>query len=384
MTQKKKALLVIPKLSNGGIERIASNISMGLNENIEQKIFSIMNQEISYEYKVKPDVLAIPLGSNFLSKLFVSIRRLLKLYRLKKPNTVTISFGERCNILNMLIYKKDIRIISCHSVLSIENKSKGFIGSMYTFLSKKLYPRADAIIAVSNEVKKDLVDNFNLDYNIINVINNGYNIDEIKKLSLFEDSFFVNEDTLNIITVGRITYAKGTKYQLYILKKLIDKGIKSHLYIVGDEEKDGYKKTLLCIIDELGLDEYVTFLGYKNNVYTYIRKCDLFLLTSIFEGFAGVLIESLACNTPFITSDSKGPLDIYKHTSYLNNCAYLNSFSGKDNLDKNDIYNIDLFVDRIITGNYKSRACLGLDVVAMKFDISVMSNKYSDVISRNY
>ncbi|PSW60656.1 hypothetical protein C0W54_14355 [Photobacterium kishitanii] len=377
----KKILFIIPKLSNGGIERVASNLSMGLSSNFEQKIFSIMNQSDSYQFRVKPTVVDKEVSSSYFYKFFVFISRLLNLYRIKEKNIISFSLGERCNLLNMIVNRGDIRVLSCHSVISIENSSKGWIGFIYNYLAKKLYNKADCIIAVSQPVKDDLIINIGIDENKIHVINNGYSIGEIQELAKEDITFIKDETALNIITVSRITYAKGIIYQLYILKKLLDLGCNCHLYIVGADERDLYSEKLDLHIKKLGLTNDITFLGYQKNVYPYIYQCDLFLLTSIFEGFAGVLIESLSCKTPFLTSACKGPVDIVRKDKESKCSKYLGEFSGQPELTKSDIVNIDLFVDNIINFSFNNDYCIPL---AKEFDIAHMIKDYERLFVNLY
>lgn len=65
---QKKILLIIPKLSNGGIERVASNFSMNLPNEFKQKIFSIMDQKERYSFKEEPIVVKKDLGKGILEK----------------------------------------------------------------------------------------------------------------------------------------------------------------------------------------------------------------------------------------------------------------------------------------------------------------------------
>ncbi len=64
-------------------------------------------------------------------------------------------------------------------------------------------------------------------------------------------------------------------------------------------------------IVENKLDDQVKILNFKNNVYPYYRKADLFLLSSLYEGLPNTLIEALTFGIPIISSNCKtGPREI--------------------------------------------------------------------------
>jgi N-acetylgalactosamine-N,N'-diacetylbacillosaminyl-diphospho-undecaprenol 4-alpha-N-acetylgalactosaminyltransferase len=83
-----------------------------------------------------------------------------------------------------------------------------------------------------------------------------------------------------------------------------------HLIILGK----GNKSSLKSIAEANGVLEYVHFLGYQNNPFKYISKAKFLVLSSKNEGFANVLLEALACETPVIAFDCPcGPSVIIKH-----------------------------------------------------------------------
>ena len=72
------------------------------------------------------------------------------------------------------------------------------------------------------------------------------------------------------------------------------------LIILGDGKLKAY---LLRLIKEGDLENNVCLPGFIQNPYRIMAQCDCFVMTSLFEGFPGVLIEALACGLPCISSD---------------------------------------------------------------------------------
>ncbi len=60
---------------------------------------------------------------------------------------------------------------------------------------------------------------------------------------------------------------------------------------------------------DLGIEDKVNFLGWQKNPYAYIKKMDIFVLPSLWEGFPNVFIESMVCGTPVIATRSVGGMD---------------------------------------------------------------------------
>ncbi|MCG9603436.1 hypothetical protein L1D16_22345, partial [Vibrio sp. Isolate31] len=153
----KKVLIIVPKLSNGGIEKIASNFSMNLSDDIEQCVYSIMPQDKAYPFKVNPISLDVDISGNYIGKLYVFCRRVFLLRKLVKKNDIDtcISFGERCNIINLISGSRPNKVITIHSLISVENNAKGILGKIGGFLSKVLYRKAEQIVCVSEAVAED-------------------------------------------------------------------------------------------------------------------------------------------------------------------------------------------------------------------------------------
>jgi len=80
------------------------------------------------------------------------------------------------------------------------------------------------------------------------------------------------------------------------------------LIVIGE----GELRPVLCeLARKLNIHESVEFVGFKENPYAWISKADIFVLSSDYEGFPNVLLESMACKTPIISVDCpSGPSEI--------------------------------------------------------------------------
>ena len=103
--------------------------------------------------------------------------------------------------------------------------------------------------------------------------------------------------------VGKIMPSKGFDKLARIHKRLIDDGFNIYTYILGDgPEKSKIEKYL----KDQHIDNSFVFLGYQENPYKYIARCDLFICASIAEGFSTAATEALIVGTPVITTPVAG------------------------------------------------------------------------------
>ncbi|WGA64674.1 glycosyltransferase [Escherichia fergusonii] len=388
-------LIIIPKLCNGGIEKIASNFSQYLPERYNQFVYSIMSQDSSYDFAVKPIILNKSLGKTFIGKLITFFYRLHLARKIIRENNIDIciSFGERCNIINILSMGKTKKIITIHSQLSIENKTKGLYGKVTTLFSKLLYKNADATVAVSEIVKKDACGLLNLDANNVELIYNGHDIDYIKDKSTDYKEF--DTPVIDFVSVGRITYAKGHFHLLRSLAIVKETYPNVILYIVGTYEKDNLKSTIDHLIEKYDLYDNVIFTGFSDNPYPYIKSAKALILSSIFEGFPGVVIESIALGTPVIATDCGGASEVLKSpdAKIKNNTGDVEITKLGVLLPKFDgIYDINLdfsptekkmaqVMNDIISGKLKFNEDF-LITKANEYDIDSMMKKYTDLIEK--
>ena len=126
-----------------------------------------------------------------------------------------------------------------------------------------------------------------------------------------ENNYFSNN--FNIINIGRLTKQKD---HITLLKamKLVLKKIQCNLLIIGDGSE---RKNIYKFIKDNDLENNVNLLGYKSNPWKYLSRSDLFVLSSIWEGFGNVIVESMILGVPVISSDcNSGPSEILVDGKY--------------------------------------------------------------------
>lgn len=177
--------------------------------------------------------------------------------------------------------------------------SKYFPGN--SFITKLIYRRALKIVGVSKEISEEIKRVYNFD-NITHIYN---------PVPLFKESF----ESIGgeyILALGRLKdEVKNFSLLIdsYAISKLKDKKIK--LIILGDGED---KMRLEQKVQKLNLEQYILFNSFVSNPYNYIKQAKYVCLTSYFEGFPRVLVESLSLGVPVVSVNCKsGPKEIIIH-----------------------------------------------------------------------
>lgn len=124
-----------------------------------------------------------------------------------------------------------------------------------------------------------------------------------KKLGLPTDGFL-------LVSVGRLIEVKGHKYLFDAIREVKEKGKNVRLLVVGDGPLRG---TLERFAVELGIAQEVSFLGLQRNVWPLLLTSDLFVLTTLGEGFGLVLLEAMAAGKAIVASNVTSIPEIVVH-----------------------------------------------------------------------
>lgn len=113
-----------------------------------------------------------------------------------------------------------------------------------------------------------------------------------------------------LITVGRLVPIKGIDIQLHALARLLERGRKLRLVVVGDGPQ---RQPLQALADRLGLTQHVDWLGFRHDPETYLARAEIFLCTSYNETFSLTLCEAMAHGLVCVAPRVGGPAEIIRH-----------------------------------------------------------------------
>lgn len=291
---KTKILFILPSLKAGGAERVISFLTNEINSSL----FDVKLLVVGYEKDSVYDVDNVDVTFLNLPRLLTAIVPLFNFIRAYKPQIV---FGS-IRYLNLLLgafsyyFVKNKFVFREASVNSIMNKFASKKVNIPNFLVKFLYRRAYMVICQSEDIKKDMIKELNIDNTKLKVINNP-----ITKVFDSVIDRNKNERIINFITIGRLSEEKG---YFRILKGLSALDKKSYKYlIIGDGH---LKKEIIEEARELGISENISFIKYTSNVYKYLIMSHCFLQGSYVEGFPNALLESNSVGIPVIAFNCPG------------------------------------------------------------------------------
>ena len=189
-------------------------------------------------------------------------------------------------------------------------------------LLQRCYRRADAVVAVSEGVAKDIVKYLDLDREHVTAIYNPIETREIEVLSHepLKHPWFQQETVPIVLGVGRFVDQKDFPLLLRAFARLRQNRPARLVLLGGDEsssEQREHKRQLISLATQLGVQEDLDMPGFKVNPYPFLRKDSVFVLSSRYEGFGNVLVEALLCGCPVVSTNCpSGPAEILADGSY--------------------------------------------------------------------
>ena len=305
-----RIMIIAKNLTGGGAERVATNLATCLSEYAEVLLVVLNAQNNTYGSSVKTIDLKLPEDKGKVKILWhiKSYKKVKEIKRTFKP-THCISFMAEPDLANVLSKGNEKVVISVRNKRSSSNPTK-----IHFLKNKWVFSKADAIVSLSKMVKKDLIDSFQVNADIITPIYNPcYSKIISEKISLDimseeEKAFFEINKGKIVITAGRLNSQKGQWHLIRAFQLVVQAIPDAKLLILGQGEEEEY---LLRLINELKLEKNIYMYGFKENPYPYLANADVFAFPSIFEGLGNILIECMACKIPIVSADCPyGPKEL--------------------------------------------------------------------------
>jgi GalNAc-alpha-(1->4)-GalNAc-alpha-(1->3)-diNAcBac-PP-undecaprenol alpha-1,4-N-acetyl-D-galactosaminyltransferase len=301
-----KIVIVIHSLGGGGAERAAVLIAQGLvTKKYQVSLITLFGQEFDF-YHLPENVPRIALkvegsSANLLQAAKNNLHRLQSLRRAIdscQPDVV-ISFLDKTNVLTLIacLGSKYPLIVSEQN-----DPTQNDIGLIWNFLRRLVYPFATTVVSCSQGVDRN--------WNWLNSQQRAviYNPLAVKTLELEAVSIQLDPNQKQVVAMGRLTPQKGFDLLLKAFSMINTKFFDWQLIILGEGEQ---RNQLEQLAQELEIEQQVMMPGLVSNPFPILKQCDLFVLSSRYEGFGNVIIEAMACGLPVISTDCpSGPGEI--------------------------------------------------------------------------
>ncbi|PFS63112.1 glycosyl transferase [Bacillus cereus] len=167
----------------------------------------------------------------------------------------------------------------------------------------KMWSKMDNIVAVSEGCRDSFLSILpNVNKNV-EIIENILSPEFVREQAHGEDvmkELKMKSGKIKLVTVGRLSYAKGIDVAMRALRKLLDEGYDMEWYVVGYGALEAELRKLLA---ELNLEKHFFLLGKKTNPYPYIKACDIYVQPSRYEGKAVTVREAQIIGKPVLITN---------------------------------------------------------------------------------
>ena len=242
-----------------------------------------------------------PLG--LINRLVTNIKAIAFLSKYIKDHSIDLVYTNTSTILSGGIAAKKNGVPSLFHIHEVPTGNK-----LYEFFSGKIINwYSSKVLTVSNSVKKHWLKY--IDDKNIERIYNGIIFSKTDSLVELER----DQDDFVITSVARIIPYKGHKYLIDIADELIKKSTKFKFLIVGDTLSSyvSYEKSVKQKVRDLGLEDQIKFLGFREDVSSILKQSDLFIHPAIApDPLPTVLFESLHNDLPSVATNLAGAIEI--------------------------------------------------------------------------
>ncbi|MDO4924982.1 MAG: glycosyltransferase [Turicibacter sp.] len=320
---KKKVLFLLESFAGGGVEKVFIDLinHMDINK-YDITVMSIwdygvrkkdLRTDIKYK-SIFPNIKGISrIFHPFVEK---SSGRLLYQLGIREKYDIEIAFleGRATKIIGASTNKDSRKLAWVHIDLSNGHwTAKTFRNNLQ--LEKECYQKFDDLVFVSNSAKVGFIELFGDDFKDqqLHVKYNPIIGEEIiKKGNEYVNDITKPSDKPLLVTSGRLVGQKGYERLLNVCHQLNQENFKYELWILGE----GWGRPQLEELIQKYQLTNVKLLGFKENPYQYIKQGDLFVCSSVNEGFSLVIAEAMILGLPIISTNCAGPNELLDFGEY--------------------------------------------------------------------
>lgn len=297
----------LPSLRGGGAERVMVTLANGFAERGHQVDLVLARAEGPYLTEVGPGVRVINLDKG---RVLASMLPLVHYLRRERPAAM-LSALNHANIVAILA--RMFALVPTRLVVSERNSlaslGTGHRARMFRALMRGFYPLADKVVSVSRDGARELIEQLGLAADKVTSIPNPVEIERITQLSkeLPAHPWAEGSGSPLILAVGRLEPQKDYPTLLQAFA-ILRRQRECRLAVLGE---GGLRSALEQQIQDLSLGGSVALLGFEPNPFGWMARCDVYVMSSRFEGFPNSLVQAMACGARVVSTNCPtGPGEI--------------------------------------------------------------------------
>lgn len=321
-----KSLLVCRAFNkSGGISRYCVELAERFSKEHEIHLLTSM-----YDYPMedivvhKKPIVKNPFCLQIASNVYYN-KKYIDIIKRDSPGIIIHSQGTeslKCDVLTMH---------SCHKAWvkqHIREKNRKFTVNPTDYVRLTIEKRVvehgcKKIISVSEGVKLEILDNYNVPADKIIVIPNGVDLNEFYQDKLkrreIRSTLNINESDVVMMFSGHEFKRKGLEYIIKSLKD-VDDNIK--LLVVGKDDTKPYKE----LASKLDVSDRILFAGFVTDIQGYYSASDIFVFPTAYEAFSLATLEAVASSLPILATKVNGTEELIRD-------GYNGSFISRDPKD---------------------------------------------------
>ena len=311
----KKLLFVNNSLDHGGAERVLVNlINMLPHDNYQVDLFTLyssgiyddeINKKIKYRYVFKKrGALFNKIMLKGLCKILP--RRWLRKRVIKQTYDCEVAFlqGFPTEFVRCCKNPNTQKIAFVHSDFS----SNYDVAGIYKTKEQchKTYENFDKVCFVSETAKRGFEEVIGPLSNAF-VLHNVMNTERIHQQSNEKVDNIYADNVVRVISVGRLIKIKAIERIISAVDYVCGRKVNIECCIIGDGPE---RESLQRLIEVKGLQNNIKILGYCNNPYKYMKQADIYVCSSLTEGYSTTAVEALILGLPILTTDVSGMNEI--------------------------------------------------------------------------
>ena len=301
-----KVLHTIDTTGPGGAETIFVNLLEGLDTKRFESFAAITGTgwvcDTLRKKSIEPIFIQSRGGFNY--KYLMDLIRIIRIHKIDIIQSHLIGSNLYCSLAGLICQIPVISTFHGFVDTNIKDRLMPIKSSMINLGSKK-------IVFVSDHLRKYFIRHYGFSAAKSITIYNGVDtsIFHLQRDNNIKKQLGLGPEHILIGAVGNIRQAKGYDYLLKASRLVIDEHPECRFIIAGQRSGNLYEE-LLNLRKELGLDEAVFFIGFMREPYKLLNNLDIFVLSSISEGFSLSTIEAMLCGIPVVVTRSGGPEEI--------------------------------------------------------------------------
>lgn len=299
--QKIKILHVIDSLGVGGMERVVVDVANGLDLGRFEQTVCCLSRRGELADQLRDDVRCIDLGKGDKADRLMPLK-LARVIRRERPDIVHSQSWSGVDTALATLLTPGVKLVHSEHGRNYPHWQRQPL--LRRLARRGVYQRADAVFAISAEVREFYCRQTGFPVERMGVIPNGIDLRRIHEADArgVREELGISPDDFVLGTVARLDLTKDTisLARAFAAVALEHRKPKLKLLIVGEGEERAHLEEF---VRRMNLDCAVLFAGMRRDVPRLLRAMDVFALSSVSEGMPLTVLEAMAARLPVVATN---------------------------------------------------------------------------------